>query len=194
MAMSPASMRRPPNQYTPMLARFIMTVTEGMSRAKRRPMDSDVAVNSSLAAPNTPRRSFWRTKARMTRTPWICSRMTRLTRSIRSCMTLKWGRSRPRRMPTTTSRSGMRTRMRPDRGTSTRSAMKVPPMSIMGAMSIMAQTMKTTIWICWMSLVERVTREGAPNRETSSGLKRWTWVKMSLRMRRPRPMAARALR
>ena len=68
--------------------------------------------------------------------------------------------------------------------------MTVPPTSMIGAMSIMAQTMKTTIWICWMSLVERVTREGAPNRETSSGLKRWTWVKMSRRIWRPRPMAA----
>ena len=88
----------------------------------------------------------------------------------------------------------MSTSSREDRGTSTRRAITVPPTSMIGAMSIMVATMKTTIWICWMSLVERVMSEGAPKRETSSRLKRWTWRKMSLRICRPSPMEALAAR
>ena len=91
--------------------------------------------------------------------------------------------------PTTAARSGTSTTSRPDRGTSTLSAITVPPTSMIGAMSIMEEIMKTTDWTCWMSLVERVMSEGAPNREISSTLKRWTWPKMSARMSRPRPIA-----
>ena len=65
---------------------------------------------------------------------------------------------------------------------------------MMGAMSIMVETMKTTIWICWTSLVERVMSEGAPKRETSSRLKRWTRANTSLRISRPSPIEARAAR
>jgi len=51
---------------------------------------------------------------------------------------------------------------RPESGTSSRSAMMTPPMSMIGAMIMMLKVMIRTILNCWTSFVLRVISEGVP--------------------------------
>lgn len=85
MDMPPLSTLMPPNQMTATEARFIMSWTTGNISAMSLPMLQEVAVSRLFASSKTSRRWALRTKARMTRMPWICSRITRLTRSMRDC-------------------------------------------------------------------------------------------------------------
>ena len=70
------------------------SITVGNISAISLPTPSDMSVSSVLASPN--RSCSWssRTKARMTRMPVICSRRTRLTVSMRSCIVRNSGRIR----------------------------------------------------------------------------------------------------
>ena len=45
--------------------------------------------------------------------------------------------------------------------------MRTPPIAIIGASTSMAKPMANSCWICWTSLVVRVSRDGAPKRFTS---------------------------
>ena len=59
---------------------------------------------------------------------------------------------------------------------------------MMGASITRRSSMTTAIWICWMSLVQRVMSEACENRLTSAGEKRMTWAYVS--WRRSRAMLA----
>ena len=53
--------------------------------------------------------------------------------------------------------------------------MKMPPIDMIGAVISMVQVSWTSSWICWTSLVVRVSSDGAPNRAVSSAEKPVTW-------------------
>ena len=69
--------------------------------------------------------------------------------------------------------------------------MKMPPIDMIGAVISIVQVSWTTSWICWASLVVRVSSDGAPNRAVSSAEKLVTWPKIVERRSRPTPMPAR---
>ena len=124
--------------------------------------------------------------------PVICSRSTRFTVSIRSCIIRNSGR-----ICRTTSRiapasTGMATATSQDRPTSSRSAMKMPPTMVIGADSSMVADISTSICTCWTSLVVRVISDGAPKRFTSRAEKARTRPKIASRTSRPKLIATRA--
>ena len=84
--MSPSSTRWPPNQSTATLETFSTSITMGNISAISRPARIAVSVSSALASANRLVSNGSRTKARTTRMPEICSRSTRLTTSMRSCI------------------------------------------------------------------------------------------------------------
>ncbi len=49
--------------------------------------------------------------------------------------------------------------------------MKMPPIDMIGAVISIVQVSCTSSWICWTSLVVRVSSDGAPNRAVSSAEK-----------------------
>ena len=49
----------------------------------------------------------------------------------------------------------------------------------------------TNSWICWTSLVVRVSSDGAPNRAVSAAEKPVTWWNIAERRSRPKPIPAR---
>ncbi len=69
--------------------------------------------------------------------------------------------------------------------------MKMPPTHMIGAVISIVQVSCTSNWICWTSLVVRVSSDGAPNRAVSSAEKPVTWWKIAERRSRPTPMPAR---
>ena len=69
--------------------------------------------------------------------------------------------------------------------------MKMPPIDMIGAVISIVQVSWTNSWICWTSLVVRVSSDGAPNRAVSSAEKLVTWPKIVERRSRPTPMPAR---
>ncbi len=160
-------MRFEPNQITATLDKFVMSMTLGIISAIRRPAVSEVAVSSPFVASKRSVSSGSRTKARTTRTPVICSRSTRFTPSMRSCITRNVGTMREMIEPTTSRRAGMLTSRITDSPTSSRSARTVPPIAVIGAAMSNVQVMKTIICTCWTSFVIRVISEGAPNWFTS---------------------------
>ena len=97
----------------------------------------------------------------------ICSRSTALMRSIFFCMDRNSGISRTTRYPTTTVSSGTETQTSQDRLMSSRSAMMMPPMHMMGVATMKFRPISTSICTCWTSLVPRVISVGAPNVLTS---------------------------
>jgi hypothetical protein len=72
--------------------------------------------------------------------------------------------------------------------------MITPPTIMIGAPTIIDRAMKTTIWVCWTSLVVRLMRVGAPNCATSRAEKSTTPWNTSARVSRPKAMAVRAAR
>ena len=88
----PASTRWAPNQSTATLDTFRINITIGNIDAISRPTEVWVSVSSALALANRAVSYGSRTNARTTRMPVICSRSTRLTVSIRACMTRNSGR------------------------------------------------------------------------------------------------------
>jgi hypothetical protein len=184
-------MRRAPNQMTATLEPLITSITIGNMRAMSRPADSDVSVRSSLTRSKRAASCGSRTKARTTRMPVICSRRTRLTPSIRSCIRRNRGTipatTRPRPIP----RTGRLTARSQDSPASCRSAMSTPPTTVIGAAMAIVQVMATSSWTCCTSLVMRVMSDGAPKVPTSWAEKAVTRWKSALRTSRPKPMAAR---
>lgn len=75
-----------------------------------------------------------------------------------------------------------------------RSAMKMPPMHMIGAMTRMVALISTSSCTWPTSLVLRVMSEGAPNTPTSRAEKVPTRCSRAARMSRPAPMAACAPR
>ena len=112
-------------------------------------------------------RSGSRTNARTTRMPVICSRSTRLTQSMRSCISRNCGIIRRMIRPIATTITGTLTSISQDRPTSSRSAMMMPPTHMIGAATSIVQVITTSICTCCTSLVVRVISDGAPNCPTS---------------------------
>jgi hypothetical protein len=125
----------------------------------------------------------------MTRTPDSFSRITWFTRSILTCMTLKSGIALATIAPMKAAISGMMTTRIPESGTSSRSAMMMPPTAMIGAEMIMFREKSTTIWICWTSFVLRVMSDGAPKMLTSCCENVCTLPKMAARTSRPKAIA-----
>ncbi len=146
---------------------FTMTVTVGNIAAWSRPRRSDVSVRSWLAS--AKRATSWgsRTNARTTLMPVICSRRTRLTASIRSCITWKPGTIWKTIEPSSTEAAGTHTSRTTDRPTSSRSAMITPITIVSGAAIIIVTPITTSSCTCWTSLVIRVMSDGAPKWATS---------------------------
>ena len=170
------STRCPPNQRTAAVARCRIMVMIGPISTNSRPIRTEVSVRAALASVN--RSASWRsrTKARTTRMPMICSRITPLMASMLSCIRWNRGISRPTMIPTITSRIGTETHTSQDRPASSCTAMMIPPTDMIGTMTMKFSAISTTIWTCWTSLVPRVIRVGAPKRPTSSAENRSTRV------------------
>ena len=62
---------------------------------------------------------------------------------------------------------------------------------MIGAVISMVQVICTSSWICWTSLVVRVSSDGAPKRAVSAAEKPVTWWKIADRRSRPKPIPAR---
>ena len=86
IGIEPSLTRRPPNQTTATLDRLRITIIAGSMSAKTRLTRSAVPVSCSFATAKRSASESFRTKARITRTPVICSRSTSLMRSIFSCI------------------------------------------------------------------------------------------------------------
>jgi len=160
----PSLTRRPPNQSTATLDRLRIAISTGMARAKIWLTRNAVAVRSALAVwkrccSDDPRR-----KARITRIPVICSRRTWLMRSILACMDRNSGTTVISIAPITTAMTGTATASSGDSAEPSLTAMKMPPTHMIGAMTMRVRAICRNNWICWMSLVLRVIREGVPKR------------------------------
>jgi hypothetical protein len=93
--------------------------------------------------------------------------------------------------PTEAASRGTATATSQERPTSSCRAMMIPPIIMIGAVTIMVRAMAVTVWICWTSLVFRVMREGAPKPATSRLEKSATRVNTADLSSRPSPMAVR---
>ena len=109
MGIAPLSTRRPPNHRIATVVRFITASTAGNATTKIRLTRSAVDMRSSLASSNRLASKFARMKARMTRTPMICSRRTWLILSIFTCIERKSGMALKNMNTTISARSGMTT-------------------------------------------------------------------------------------
>ena len=160
--------------------------------AIHRPARTATSVRSSLAFPN--RSASWgsRTNARTTRIPVICSRRTRLTSSMRSCILRKLGTIRLTTKPTLMNSAGTTTARIQPRPKSSRSAITTPPTIMIGADTAMVQAISTSICTWVTSLVVRVISEGAPKSCTSRAEKVPTRWNRSRRRSRPRLIEVRA--
>ena len=152
---------------------------------------SAVAVRSAFASPNRWPSGLVRTNARITRTPVICSRSTWLIRSILTCMTRNCGTTVISMAPMTTAITGTATTSRSDSTAPSLTAMIIPPTHMIGAMTISVSPICRNSWICWISLVLRVIRDGVPKRFISRAEKDCTRVNTAARMSAPAPIATR---
>ena len=123
--------------------------------------------------------------------PLSTSRVTRFTRSIRTCIALKSGIADRTIRPMNTSSTGMATKTTAESDTLRRSAMTMPPIIVMGATRITVRIISTTIWTCCTSLVVRVISDGAPKRFTSACEKLSTRRKSAPRTSRPKLIETR---
>jgi len=145
-----------------------MASSSGSARAKIRLTRKAVLVRSALAASNRSRSYGVRLKARMTRTPVICSRSTCVIRSIFTCIDWKRGIAKYIRIAKTAIISGRITIRMADSVTFSRTARMMPPTSMMGAVTSMVSAIWTKSCTCWTSLVLRVISEGVPKRFISA--------------------------
>jgi hypothetical protein len=185
-------MRPAPNHSTATLEALKTSITVGKVSAISRPTLSAVSVRSALAAPNRLVSYGSRTNARTTRMPVICSRRTRLTTSIRSCISRNCGIILRMIRPIARTITGTATSTSQDRPTSSCRAMMIPPTHMMGAATSIVQVTTTSICTCCTSLVTRVISDGAPNLPTSRPENSPTRWKMPARRSRPNAMAVRA--
>jgi hypothetical protein len=187
--MSPEATRLAPSHSTATLDRLMRRLTVGNIDAISRPARSDTTVRSSLASLKRAVSCGSRTNARTTRMPVICSRSTRFTWSMRSCMSRKAGTICDTIRPRTTAATGMATTRIADKPTSCRTAMITPTTIVMGAAMAMVHAITTSICTCWTSLVMRVMSDGAPNVPTSRVEKSVTLWNKPLRRSRPKLIA-----
>ena len=190
--MPPSAMRCPPNHSTATLDRLMTSMTDGNISAISRPTRSDTSISSVLATSKRCRSCSSRTNARITRMPVICSRTTRLIRSMRTCIVRNSGRIRTMIIPTMPTSTGTITSSRPDSGMSWRSAITMPPTHMIGADTISVKLSSTSICTCCTSLVVRVISDGAPNWPSSCVEKSCTRWKTAARTSRPSAIAVRA--
>ncbi len=148
IGMSPLATRCPPNQITATLEPFMISISAGSISAISRFTRRVVSVRSSLATSNLRSSCCVRTKARITRMPVSFSRSTRLTSSILNCITRNSGTARAMRTPSTIAISGTIASSSADRTTSCRMAMNTPPISIIGAVIMMASAITVISWTC----------------------------------------------
>lgn len=125
-----------------------MSMTTGNMSAISRPTCSAVAVRAVFASSKRSTSYGSRTKARTTRMPVICSRRTRLTVSMRFCMTLNAGTMRTTTKPMLSASAGTAIPRSHDSPKSSRRAMTMPPTHMMGAITRMVQPIRTTICTC----------------------------------------------
>ena len=92
-------------------------------------------------------------------------------------------------VPMMTSSNGTPTITNQARPVSSRSAITMPPIAVMGAASMSVQVICTSIWVCCTSLVMRVMSDGAPKVATSRAEKSVTRSNRSRRTSRPNFMA-----
>ena len=192
ICISPASTRRPPNHITPTEDAAITICTTGKKVSMRRPTRSEVVVSSLLARLKRVASHGSRTNARMTRRPAICSRSTRLSVSIRTCICRNSGSACSRIATMIVPITMTATAISHDRPMSSRRAMKMPPTIMIGACTIMNAVIITSVCTCWTSLVVRVIRLGAPKWLTSRVLNDSALWKIAARRSRPNPIAVRA--
>ena len=190
--MLPLATRWPPNHSTAMLDRLRISITAGNMSAIRRPTPSETSKSPSFAAVNRSRSRESRTNARITRTPVICSRSTRLMLSRRVCISRNSGRIRLMIRPTITPSAGTATSSREDSGTSWFRARMMPPTHMIGADTSSVKLISASIWTCCTSFVVRVISDGVPNRPTSRAEYAWTRWKMACRASRPTAIAVLA--
>ena len=126
--------------------------------------------------------------------PVICSRSTRLTTSIRVCISRNSGRIFRITRQIEMASSGTATATSQDRPTSSRRAMMTPPIMVIGAAMNMVRDSSTSICTCCTSLVLRVISDGAPKWLSSREEKASTRSKIAPRTSRPKPIAALAPR
>ncbi len=124
--------------------------------------------------------------------PVICSRRTRLTASMRVCISRKPGTIREMIRPTARTSTGTQTTSSQDSPRSSRSAISTPPTIMIGAATIIVQVISTSICTCCTSLVLRVISDGAPKWSTSRLENDPTRWKIAARTSRPKAMAVRA--
>ena len=168
-----------------MLDRLNTSITVGHISACSLPTDSAVAVRSSFAASNRTASAGSRTNARTTRMPVICSRITRLTVSIFGCIARNFGTIRQMMRPMLIASAGMHTSSSFDSERSSRTAITMPPMHMIGDIRNIVALICTSVWTCWTSLVVRVISDGAPSLPTSRADSSPTWWKIAPRRSRP---------
>ena len=190
--MVPASTRWAPNQSTATLLTFSTSITIGNIIANRWPTRVWLSVSSPLAFSNRAVSYGSRTNARTTRMPVICSRRMRLTTSIRPCMVRNSGGSFLTTSQIEPASTGTATTTSQDRPTSSRMAMMMPPIMVIGADSRTVADITTSIWTCCTSLVLRVISDGAPKRLSSRAEKVSTRSKIAARRSRPKAIAVLA--
>ena len=157
---------------------FMTSIMSGIMKLMARLVKSWVSMRSREASSKRSSSWSWRPKARMGMTPSSISRATRFTRSTNFCIFLNFGMVRPMSTPTTAHTAMTATPMahsRPVWVASTRMTATTP---MMGAMSTMRMKRVAAIWICWMSLVQRVMRDAWLNFPTSAGEKCMTRSKV----------------
>ena len=94
IGISPLSTRNAPSHRTATVDRFMISISTGMVIANRRLTRRPTSIRSRLASSNRRSSCSVRTNARMTRTPESVSRITRLMRSILSCIAWNSGMAR----------------------------------------------------------------------------------------------------
>ena len=164
----------------------------GNISAISRPTASDTLNRSVLTVSNRSSSVRSRTNARITRTPVICSRSTRLIRSIRSCISRNLGRIRLMISVTAIPSTGTATSSSEDSGTSWFRARMMPPTHMIGADTISVNASSASIWTCCTSLVTRVISDGVPSRPTSRAENSCTRANRARRTSRPSAIAVRA--
>ena len=169
-------------------------MTAGNISAISRPTRSAASVNSVLAIPKRQFSCRSRTNARTTRMPVICSRSTRLTASMRVCMRRNPGTIFAMITPIERASAGTATTRIQDSRRSSRTAMKMPPTHMTGAITRMNALITISICTCCTSLVLRVINDGAPNCPTSRAENVPTWCSTAPRRSRPAAIATFAPR
>ncbi len=171
---------------------FRISITTGKTSAISRPARIAVSVRFALASPKRSTSCGSRTNARTTRMPVICSRSTRFTPSMFTCILRNCGTIRLAIRPIDAASNGTATATSQDSPTSSRTAMKMPPTMVIGAATSIVQVITTSICTWVTSLVLREISVGAPNWFTSRAENSPTRWKTAARTSRPNSAAVLA--